>query len=387
MAALRRISDIVTGETLDRSIVIRFPGPESSTGEDLVELHLHGGRSVVGAVLDTLASLDGVRPAQPGEFTRRAFENGRIDLAEAEGLADLLAAETQSQRRVALALAGGWLSRRVGAWQSVLLELAAGVEALLDFADEGDVEPELSGSWTDRLAQLIEEIDALLRVAPAERLREGVRVVIAGPPNAGKSSLLNALAGRRAAITSPNAGTTRDLIEAPLSLGGSPFLLIDTAGLRDAADDGVEAIGIDRAHETLAEADLVLWLGVPADCPCPERAVIVASKADLRGVDQHVHADLEVSAETGQGLDKLVELLIDRARTLLPREGEIAINRRHREALEDCRTALQAAEESIDLLVTAEALRVARGAIDRVTGRAGVEDMLGRLFGAFCIGK
>jgi tRNA modification GTPase len=387
MAALRRISDIVTGETLDRSIVIRFPGPESSTGEDLVELHLHGGRSVVGAVLDTLASLDGVRPAQPGEFTRRAFDNGRIDLAEAEGLADLLAAETESQRRVALALAGGWLSRRVGAWQSILLELAAGVEALLDFADEGDVEPELSGSWTDRLAQLIEEIDALLRVAPAERLREGVRVVIAGPPNAGKSSLLNALAGRRAAITSPIAGTTRDLIEAPLSLGGSPFLLIDTAGLRDAADDGVEAIGIDRAHETLAEADLVLWLGVPADCPCPERAVIVASKADLRGVDQHVHADLEVSAETGQGLDKLVELLIDRARTLLPREGEIAINRRHREALEDCRTALIAAEESIDLLVTAEALRVARGAIDRVTGRAGVEDMLGRLFGAFCIGK
>jgi tRNA modification GTPase len=387
MAALRRISDIVTGETLDRSIVIRFPGPESSTGEDIVELHLHGGRSVVGAVLDTLASLDGVRPAQPGEFTRRAFENGRIDLAEAEGLADLLAAETQSQRRVALALAGGWLSRRVGAWQSVLLELAAGVEALLDFADEGDVEPELSGSWTDRLAQLIEEIDALLRVAPAERLREGVRVVIAGPPNAGKSSLLNALAGRRAAITSPIAGTTRDVIEAPLSLGGSPFLLIDTAGLRDAADDGVEAIGIDRAHETLAEADLVLWLGAPADCPCPERAVLVASKADLRVADQHVHADVEVSAETGQGLDKLVELLIDRAQTLLPREGEVAINRRHREALDDCRTALKAAEESIDLLVTAEALRVARGALDRVTGRAGVEDMLGRLFGAFCIGK
>jgi tRNA modification GTPase len=387
MAALRRISDIVTGETLDRSIVIRFPGPESSTGEDIVELHLHGGRSVVGAVLDTLASLDGVRPAQPGEFTRRAFENGRIDLAEAEGLADLLAAETQSQRRVALALAGGWLSRRVGAWQSVLLELAAGVEALLDFADEGDVEPELSGSWTDRLAQLIEEIDALLRVAPAERLREGVRVVIAGPPNAGKSSLLNALAGRRAAITSPIAGTTRDVIEAPLSLGGWPFLLIDTAGLRDAADDGVEAIGIDRAHETLAEADLVLWLGAPADCPCPERAVLVAPKADLRVADQHVHADLEVSAETGQGLDKLVELLTDRAQTLLPREGEVAINRRHREALDDCRTALKAAAESIDLLVTAEALRVARGALDRVTGRAGVEDMLGRLFGAFCIGK
>jgi tRNA modification GTPase len=163
--------------------------------------------------------------------------------------------------------------------------------------------------------------------------------------------------------------------------------LIDTAGLRDAADDDVEAIGIDRAHETLAEADLILWLGAPADCPCPDRAVLVASKADLRGADQRVHADVEVSAETGQGLDKLVELLIDRAQTLLPREGEVAINRRHREALDDCRTALKAAEESVDLLVTAEALRVARGALDRVTGRAGVEDMLGRLFGAFCIGK
>jgi tRNA modification GTPase len=370
---------------LDRALVLRFPGPESSTGEDVVELHLHGGRSVVGAVLDTLARFDGLRPAQAGEFTRRAFENGRIDLAEAEGLADLLAAETESQRRAALALAGGGLSRQIAKWQSTLLELGAEVEALLDFSDEGDVEDALSRSWLHRLDALEHELDAALRIAPSERLRDGVRVVIAGPPNAGKSTLLNRLAGRDAAITSAIAGTTRDVIEAPTSLGGVPFLLIDTAGLREAADE-IEAIGIDRANESLAEADIALWLGDPAECPTRERAIFVVPKADdWEATD--VQADVAVSALTGQGMDSLVTLLVERARTLLPQEGEVAFNRRHRAALAECLAALNIVCNSNDLLITAEALRLARGALDQVTGRAGVENMLDRLFGTFCIGK
>jgi tRNA modification GTPase len=231
-AALRSIREPSSGEVLDHALVLRFPGPQSSTGEDVVELHLHGGRSVVAAVLESLSSLPGLRSAQPGEFTRQAFENGRIDLAEAEGLADLLAAETQSQRRVALALADGVLSRRLEVWQSTLLELAAQVEAVLDFSDEGDVGAEMPRSWSEQLDQLTCEIEQLLRVPPAERLRDGIRVVIAGPPNAGKSSLLNKLAGRSAAIISAIAGTTRDVIEAPVALAGTPFLLVDTAGLR-----------------------------------------------------------------------------------------------------------------------------------------------------------
>ncbi len=388
IASLRNLRDPTSGELLDRALAVRFPGPESATGEDIVELHLHGGRSVVSAVLDALDSQDELRLAKPGEFTRRAFENGRIDLAEAEGLADLLAAETQSQRRAALALSGGVLSRRVGAWQSTVLDLAAGVEALLDFSDEGDVRDELPPAWSDRLQKLVAEMEAVLRTPPAERLREGVRVVIAGPPNAGKSSLLNWLAGRRAAITSAIAGTTRDVIEAPTALGGSPFLLIDTAGIRDSADE-IEVIGVARARETLDTADLVLWLGDPAASPTQEqeRTIIVASKADLRAPADQVHADVHVSAETGQGMNELVSLLIARARSFLPREGEVAINRRHRDALEECVSLLRDAVADPDPVLIAEQLRLARGALDRVTGRAGVEDMLDRLFGTFCIGK
>ena len=386
VATLRTLRDPATGETLDRALVLRFAGPGSATGENLVELHLHGGRSVVAGVLASLSSLDGLRPAQAGEFTRRAFENDRIDLAEAEGLADLLAAETQSQRRAALALAGGSLSRLIGDWQSGLLGLSAAVEAVLDFSDEGDVEQGLSSGWHERLRTLVGDMQRLLRTAPAERLRDGVRVVIAGPPNAGKSSLLNCLAGREAAIISAVPGTTRDVIEAPTAIGGSPFLLIDTAGLRDSGDE-VEAIGISRARERLAAADLLLWLGDRADCPAVESAIFVASKADLRGPDQQVDADVEVSAETGLGMEALTDLLINRARQLLPKEGELAINQRHRAALSECVDALQLAGETSDLLAVAESLRVGRVMLDRITGRAGVEDMLDHLFGAFCIGK
>jgi tRNA modification GTPase len=371
------------GELLDQALVLRFAGPHSETGEDVVELQLHGGRSVVAAVLAALGTLDGLRPAEPGEFTRRAFENGRIDLSEAEGLADLLFAETQSQRRAALALAGGALGRQVAAWQARLLAVAARIEAELDFSDEGDV-PAQTGACAGELGDLAHELETWLLRPPVERLREGVRVVIAGPPNAGKSSLLNVLAGREAAITSEIEGTTRDLVEAPTAIGGSPFLLIDTAGLRDSGDP-VEAIGVERARRSLEAADLILWLGDPAACPYPGKSICVQAKADLHG--DGGRADVAISSRTGIGIDTLVTLLVARARALLPAEGEVSINARHRAVLTEVAGWLTEAAGAVDPLIAAEAVRQALRALDRVTGRAGVEDMLDTLFGRFCVGK
>ena len=375
LAALRH-----GGEVLDNALVIRFPAPASATGEDIAELHLHGGRAIVSAVLAALGEIEGLRAAAPGEFTRRAFENGRIDLAEAEGLADLLEAETETQRRAAIALAGGALSRQVRSWEHTLLELAAEVEAALDFSDEDDVRP-LAGDFQERFEALRKDLATWLARPPAERLRDGIRVVIAGPPNSGKSSLLNAVVGREAAIVTDIPGTTRDLIEAPVAIEGFPFLLTDTAGLREARDE-VESIGIGRARDSAASADLVLWLGSREDSP--PSAVPIRSKADL----EHGLTDdrLAVSAKTGVGLDSLCRLLLERARNLLPREGEVALNARHRQVLAEALEALGDGS-SCDLLIVAEALCRARTALDRITGRAGVEDMLDALFGRFCIGK
>jgi tRNA modification GTPase len=385
-ATLARLRDPDTGETLDTGLVLRFPGPSSATGEDLVELHLHGGRSVVAAVLEALGKIENLREAQPGEFTRRAFEHGRIDLAEAEGLADLLTAETQFQRRAALSLAGGALSRTIEHWQDQILALAAQLEAAIDFSDEDDVTEPVSLSQSAALAKLILELEATLARPSTERLRDGIKVVIAGPPNAGKSSLLNWLAGRRAAITSAVAGTTRDLVEAPTAIGGSPFLLVDTAGLRESEDE-IEEIGVQRALESLGAADLILWLGAPEECPAANRSIVVASKSDLRSGLRPAGTDVSVSAETGEGMNELIALLIARSRALLPHEGEVPTNTRHRAALRDCLGHLQEAQVSQDVLIASENLRQARVALDRVTGRAGVEEMLDGLFGRFCIGK
>lgn len=371
------------GEVLDNALIVRFPGPHSATGEDVAELHLHGGRSVVAAVLGALGGMAGLRPAEPGEFTRRAFANGRIDLAEAEGLADLLAAETQSQRRAALALAGGALSRQVELWQGRLLALAAQVEAVIDFSDEADV-GELPAGLCQELEGLAGEIDAFLRRPPAERLRDGVRVSIAGPPNAGKSTLLNSLAGREAAITSAMPGTTRDLVEASVALGGTPFVFIDTAGLRPTGD-AIEAIGVERARGAIETTDLILWLGSPDDAPDQARAIRVHAKADIAPRDSR--ADIAVSALTGEGVERLIELLVARAQALLPPEGEVATNARHRAALGAALDGLREAPGVHDPLILADSLRHARSALDRITGRAGVEDMLDALFGRFCIGK
>lgn len=376
--SFRRIRG-ATGGTLDEGLVLWFPGPATATGEDLAELHLHGGRAVVAAVLAELTRLPGCRAARAGEFTRRAFENGRIDLTEAEGLADLLAAETELQRRSALTLAEGGLGRLVASWENALLRESARIEAVLDFSDEGDVGDDLPDAAP--LTSLGEEMSALLASPPAERLRDGVRVVLGGPPNAGKSSLFNVLIGREAAIVSEVAGTTRDRIEAPVSMDGVPLLFIDTAGLRDDATDSVEAIGISRTEEALETADIVLWLGEARDAPAG--ALLIAAKCDVGPT----RSGMPVSVTTREGLDALRAEIVRRARGQLPQPGALALNARHRDILSQVQSAVQEASVSNDLLIRAELLRLARATLDQLTGRSGVESMLDALFGAFCIGK
>ena len=377
-AAYRRFRD-AKGAPLDDGLALWFPGPGSATGEDLAELHVHGGRAVVAAIMEALGRIAGCRLAQAGEFTRRALQNGRIDLTEAEGLADLLVAETEAQRQSALALAEGGLGRLVAAWEKQLLLESARVEALLDFADEGDVAE--SGHDIGPLEQLLVALSALRTSPPAERLRDGVRVVLAGPPNSGKSSLFNYLIGREAAIVTPIAGTTRDRIEAPVAMEDIPLLLIDTAGLREDATDAVEIIGIERSSEAMAGADIVLWLGPAAEAPAG--ALVLAAKCDSGPVGP----GLPISSVTGEGMDILRTTLLERARALLPRPGALALNARHREILAEVETWISEVIQSEDLLVRAESLRLARARLDRLTGRSGVESMLDALFGAFCIGK
>lgn len=387
----------VDGSALDRALVLWFPGPATATGEDLAELHLHGGRAVVAAVEVALDAMPGLRRAEAGEFTRRAFENGRIDLAEAEGLADLLAAETESQRRQALGMASGHVSRAVEAWQERLLTLMAGAEAELNFADEDDVEVGEGAAQRlrDGMAALADELGGWLARPAAEVIAEGLSVVIAGPPNAGKSTLINALAKRELAIVSPVAGTTRDVIETALALDGIAMRFSDTAGMRAESADAIEMIGIGRAKAAVEAADILLWLGPPKEAPAHIRAILVAAQADRWKGDAAAEAeaarcDLTLSAATGEGMDKLHRMIVEMARTLLPREGEAALRRRQRDALAEARdwlTIETGSREAGDLILLAERLRLAGGALDRITGRAGVEEMLDALFGRFCIGK
>jgi tRNA modification GTPase len=379
-AATLRATD---GSELDRALVLWLPGPNSATGEDVAELHLHGGRAVVAAVEAELGRVPGLRRAEAGEFTRRAFANGRIDLAEAEGLADLLSAENESQRRSALAMAGGTLSRKVEAWRERVLELSAAVEAVLDFGDDDDVQG-LPPDFAERLQGLGSEISGWLARPSAERLREGVRVVLAGPPNAGKSSLFNALLDTEAAIVTDVAGTTRDVIERPVAVEGVPFVLVDTAGLRTDGADDIESIGIARAEAELTRADFVLWLGAEGEGPCG--ALEVDPKRDLGGTPK-TRPFATVSAMTGEGIPALWRSLAERARAILPIPGEVALNRRQRAALEAAATEIGMALREERPLVMAEQLRLVRLAFDRLTGRASTEDMLDTLFGWFCIGK
>ena len=372
------------GETLDRALVLWLPGPGTATGEDTAELHCHGGRGVVAAVEAALSALPGLRRAEPGEFTRRAFANGKIDLAEAEGLADLLTAETDLQRRAAQAMAGGAFSRQVEGWRERLLHASAAVEAVLDFGDEDDV-AELPDSFGQVLGELHAELAEWLTRPRAEVLREGFRVVLAGPPNSGKSTLFNDLVESEAAITAPLAGTTRDVVTRSVALAGVPFTFVDTAGLRENAGDEVEAIGVERAHAAVAGGDLVLWLG--EEGAGPTGAWEIEAQIDRNSGAAKRDPRRRVSAVTGAGMDGLRTDLVATARVAMPRPGEAALNARQHCLLARAEAALSAATDLPDPLLIAESLRLARVAFDALLGRTTTEDMLDALFGRFCIGK
>ena len=372
------------GEALDDGLALFFAGPRSVTGEDLAELHCHGGRAVVAAVKNALGAIPGCREAEPGEFTRRAFANGRIDLAEAEGLADLLSAETEIQRRSAIAMAGGALSRRVDGWRERVLALSAQVEAVLDFEDEDDVS-ELPLSFGEDVAKLAAEIGEALCAPHAEMLREGFRVALAGPPNAGKSTLFNALTESEAAITADIAGTTRDVLTQSVAIEGIPFTFVDMAGLREAGEDRIEAIGIERAGREITRADCVLWLGDEGDGP--EGAWEIEAQIDRDGASRKRAPRFRVSAVTGEGLDLLRAVLLEEARGAMPASGTVAINARQRHLLADARQELAGLGDFTDPLLAGEHLRQVRRAFDNLTGRASTEDVLDTLFGRFCIGK
>lgn len=383
-AALRVLRDSA-GSVLDRALVLAFPGPNSATGEDIVELHVHGGRAVIRAIEAALADQPGLRAAEPGEFTRRALLSGRIDLTEAEGLGDLLSAETETQRRAAVMLADGSLRRLAEGWTARVVSLAAAVEAAIDFSDEDDVPPAHIAAIAAGARDVAGEMTAMLATPPVERLRDGLRVVIAGPPNSGKSTLLNAMAGREAAIVSPISGTTRDRIEVPIARDGVAYVFTDTAGLADASDDPIERIGIERAGEAISGADILLWLG---DDAAPDGAIWVYPRADLAeragaGDDR----DVAISAKNGTGLAALWSMIAARAATLLPPADAVALNQRQRQLIDESRTWLIRVAEETDTLLVAEQLRVAMRSLHQLTGRSDVEAMLDALFSRFCIGK
>lgn len=397
IATLARLRDPATDETLDQALVLFFEADKSELGEDGVEFHLHGSPAVVAAVLGVLRRQPGARPAEPGEFARRGFANGKMDLTQLEGLADLIDAETEWQRRQAQRQVSGAIRAATAPWRAALIAAAAEVETAIDFAEDVVLEASVHGAVGARIDPVRDGLRRELTQAPgAERIRDGVQIVIAGPPNAGKSTLLNALVRREAAIVSALAGTTRDPIEVHLDLGGCPVTLVDTAGLRESADS-IERIGIVRAHARAEAADLVLWLDEGAD-PAPAFGAPVwrlAAKADLHGVAQDGVAQvsggaLPVSAKTGHNLDHLVARLSAFAQTTIGAGASGLLARaRHREAFRAALAALDHVADTSDLPVElmAEDLRAARFALDRLIGQVDVEDILGDIFSRFCIGK
>lgn len=399
-AEFRLLRDPRTGAELDRALVVFFPGPASFTGEDVAEFHLHGGRAVVAAVLKSLAYCADCRLAEPGEFTWRAFENGKLDLTAAEGLADLIDAETEAQRQQALGQSKGLLGALYDGWRTRIVEAVALVEAGIDFSDEADVSRQAFDQARAGIQNLKADIDRhLMDGHRGELLREGFRVVLAGAPNAGKSSLLNALAGRDVAIVSEHAGTTRDVIEVHLDLGGLPVIVADTAGIRPAEGD-VEREGIRRSHERARAADLVLWI-IDATDPAnpvppglsddPGRIRRVLNKVDLALDPVAANAnDLQISAKTGAGLELLIgEIGRIAGERMGLGDGPAITQIRHRQLIEDCarhlRNFLSGDREAIEL--RAEDLRLAAFALGRITGRVDVEEVLGQIFSRFCIGK
>lgn len=382
-ASYRHLRD-ETGEVLDQALVLWLPGPHTATGEDIAELHLHGGRAVVGAVEAALGKNEKLRRATPGEFTRRAFTNGKIDLAEAEGLADLLSAETELQRRNAMAMVGGTFSRQLSDWREDLLGLSAQVEAALDFSDEDDVAT-LPAQFAERVTIHYGAIAEWLHRPRAQILRDGFKVVLAGPPNSGKSTIFNKLVESEAAITSSQAGTTRDVLTRPIAIAGVPFLMCDTAGIRDDSEDEIEMIGVGRARAMTEIADLVLWLGPEGEGP--DGAWEIEPQSDRADHPVKQMPRHRLSAFTGEGMDALRHELVSRARSAMPKPGEAALNERQHDLLAQAGDWIASAAAQSDPLLVAEHLRLARRAFDALTGRAATEDMLDSLFGRFCIGK
>jgi tRNA modification GTPase len=390
-----------SGNILDRGMAVFFPAPHSFSGDDTMELHVHGGPAVVASVLASLGELRGYRLAEAGEFTRRAFNNGKLDLLQVEGLADLIGAETVAQQLQALRQSGGAVSQIYGRWRTEIVRARAMIEAELDFADEEDVPDTASDPIWDGLARLRQEIINHVGDRRGERLRHGIEIVIAGAPNSGKSSLVNALAKRDVAIVAAEAGTTRDLIEVRLDLDGVAVTLVDTAGLRTDTGGGVEEEGIRRARSRAKNADLVLWLddlsgnGGEPESMAPGAAMVIGTKSDLidsqaKGSATRLDYDAIVSVVSGDGIAEFLELLADRARVLAGSGGSALVTReRHRQALRLCETEIGLAVEGDDtaLEIRAEALRRAGDALGRITGAVGVEDLLDVVFSDFCVGK
>jgi tRNA modification GTPase len=401
-ASLARLRHPATGDLIDEGLALWFPGPNSETGEDIVELQVHGGRAVIAAVLSALGELAGLRHAEAGEFTRRAFENGRMDLTAVEGLADLVAAETEAQRRQAFLQLKGLLGERAESWRERLIEAAALVEAGIDFSDEDDVPSDLMARSLERIRPLADEISSAM-AGQGERLREGLRVAIAGPPNAGKSTLFNRLARREAAIVSPFPGTTRDVLELHLDLGGYPVTMLDTAGIRDASDP-VEREGVRRASVQASGADLVLWVidATGQDKPStqvPAGAWVVVNKIDLADLKDEKKIESEfinknvihfISSATGAGVTELVGAISGFAESFFTREAALVTRERQRAHLRETLVALQGAQQAAQEgreEIMAEHLRLAARALGRLLGRVDVEDVLDVIFRDFCIGK
>jgi tRNA modification GTPase len=383
-------------DVLDDGLLLTFPGPNSFTGEDVVEFHLHGGLAVIRAMLEALGDMAGLRLAEPGEFTKRAFRNGRLDLVAAEGIGDLIQAKTERQRKLALHHALGHASETIEIWRRDLIAILGRVEAAVDFADEADVARETVEDVRQRLEDLILRMRAAL--AEAERaapIRDGIKVVIAGPPNAGKSSLLNLLARREAAIVSAIPGTTRDVIEVAMEISGVPVILTDTAGLRAHSTDEIERVGMDRAANELRGADIVIWVTAAdamVDPPDDLDSVTlwIENKSDLNAASHVDSLDHRLSAKTGQGMAEFFANLEKQVRGMAAHgESATLIRSRHKQVTTSCvENLLRASALSADHLeLMAEALRAAAYDMGRLTGRIDVEEILGAIFAEFCIGK
>ncbi|MFG3596882.1 tRNA uridine-5-carboxymethylaminomethyl(34) synthesis GTPase MnmE [Bradyrhizobium sp. RDI18] len=397
--ATRALLHDVGQRPIDDAVVLWFPGPASATGEDVAEFHVHGGRAVLDALFAALSAFENVRPAEPGEFTRRAFENGKLDLTEAEGLDDLIHADTDRQRRQALRQLKGLLGDRARDWRARIIEASALIEAGIDFSDEGDVPAELIAPALAKVEVLSAEIEEVLaEQGRSERLRDGLVVAIAGPPNVGKSTLMNQLARREVAIVSPHAGTTRDIIEVQLDLDGYPVTVIDTAGIRE-TDDPVEQEGVRRARARAADADLVLWIsdspGAVIDHDWDAPVWSVRNKIDLEQIgrplaDASGQGDFQISASRGDGLPELIAALIGFAQNYFGGSEAGLIGRtRQRLLLQETAASLRRCVQVVGRgeELAAEELRMAAHSLGRLLGRVDVEDILDVIFREFCVGK